>query len=83
MRAIFDRISDFFTWFVDTAKALIDFVWTIIDGTLDLLKLIPEATKTLTDSLTHLPPILLTFASATIIVSIIFLIINRNAGGSD
>ena len=83
MQAFFNRISDFFSWFVDTAKALIAFVWTIIDGTLELLQLIPEATKTLIDSLNHLPPILLTFAAATITVSVIFLIINRNAGGSE
>ena len=83
MQAFFNRISDFFSWFVDTAKALIEFVWTIIDGTLELLQLIPEASKTLTDSLKHLPPVLLTFAAATITVSIIFLIINRNAGGSE
>ena len=83
MSVFLDKVSDFFNWFVETAKALIEFLWTIIDGTLELLQLIPEATKTLTDSLKHLPPILLTFAAATITVSVIFLIINRNAGGSE
>lgn len=52
---LIDKVSDFFTWVVDTTKALIDFVWTIIDGTLKLLEMIPEATKTLTDSLDMLP----------------------------
>lgn len=82
MVALLEKISDFFTWVVDTVKALIEFVWTIIDGTLQLLGLIPEATKTLTTSITHLPPILLGFAGATITVSVIFLIVGRNSGGS-
>lgn len=81
MFKLIDKVSDFFTWVVDTTKALIDFVWTIIDGTLKLLEMIPEATKTLTDSLDMLPPILLTFAGATITVSVIFLIIGRSPGG--
>lgn len=83
MQAIFNNISNFFSWFVDTAKALIEFVWTIIDGNLDLLQLIPQATKTLTDSLGSLPPVLLTFAAATITVSVVFLIVNRSPGGSN
>ena len=81
MLQIFDKISEFFTWFVDTAKALIEFVWNIIDGTMQLLELLPSATETLTESLTWLPSILVGFSATTITVSIIFLIIGRTPGG--
>ena len=74
-------ITDFFTWVVDTVKSLLEFVWTIIEGTLQLISLIPSATKTLTDGLTHLPTLLVGFATATITVSIIFIILGRSSGG--
>ena len=81
MQVIFDNITNFFTWFVDTAKALIEFVWSIIEGTLQLLEMVPEAVETLTQSLTWLPSILVAFATATITVSVIFLIVGREHGG--
>lgn len=83
MLGALNRIVDFFAWIVDTVKSLVEFVWRIILGTLDLLAMLPDLVATLTDSITWLPTFLASFAVATITVCSIFIIINREGGGKN
>ena len=66
---------------VDFIGMIIDFVIQLVTGLVQLLLLIPKCVQMLTGSLLFLPPFLLTFATATITVSVIFIIVGRQGGG--
>lgn len=72
---------EFFDWFVQTASSLVNFVFQLINGLLDLLSIIPSAVATLTNSMNYLPAVCVGFATVTITVSVIFLIAGRSSGG--
>ncbi len=73
----------FFEWLADTIASLVNFLWSIIKGTIQLISLIPSAVNMLTTSIGILPSILVAFATATITVSVIFIMVGRNAGGKN
>lgn len=77
----FESIVDFFTSLFDIIGAVVSLGLNLITGLLDLLFLIPKGVSFLTNSLGALPSFLLAFASVTITVSVIFIIVNRNPGG--
>lgn len=73
---------------LDALKTIVDFIGMIIDlavkmvtGLLDLLQLIPSMVSTLNQSVSLLPAFLVAFAGVTITVSVIFILVGRNAGG--
>lgn len=61
--------------------SLIDLVVKIVTGLVQLLQMIPSMSQTLTGSLSLLPSILVAFASVTITVAVIFIILGREGGG--
>lgn len=61
--------------------SLIDLVVKIVTGLVQLLQMLPSMVQTLTGSLGLLPPILVAFASVTITVAVIFIILGREGGG--
>ncbi len=71
----------FLSGIVDFFKSIISLVWQIITGLIRLLALIPEMVTNLTDSLGLLPSFLVAFATVTITVSVIFIILGRSGGG--
>lgn len=71
----------FLSGIVDFFKSIISLVWQIITGLIRLLALIPDMVTNLTDSLGLLPSFLVAFASVTITVSVIFIILGRSGGG--
>lgn len=74
MGAIIDGIKsilDFFT-------LLVQFVVTLIDGSFQLLRAVPNALRVLLQSIALLPPAITIFASAAITIMIVFLIVGRN-----
>lgn len=74
-------MNNFFTWFVDLVTSLVSFLWSLIEGLLRLISLIPTAVTVLTNSIGYLPSILAAFAAATITISVIFIIVGRDEGG--
>lgn len=77
MKQIFDLLLEF--W--DVIKSIFELAIKLVVGLFDLLLLIPEAVKTLTEALNVLPPIVLPFCTATITISIIYMIVGR--GGTE
>ncbi len=73
----------FFTWLTDTISALVEFLWTLIKGIIQLISLLPTAANLLTNSIGILPSILVAFATATITISIIFVMVGRSTGGKN
>jgi len=66
---------------VEFIGMIIDFAIQLITGLIQLLLLIPKCIQMLTGSLLFLPPFLVAFATATVTVSVIFIIVGRNGGG--
>ena len=77
----FGGIGKFFDWFITTVGSLINLVCSLVKGIIRLISLIPTAVETLTLSLGILPSILIAFASVTITVSVIFILVGRSSGG--
>lgn len=73
----------FFTWIVDTITSLVEFLWTIVKGIIQLISLLPTAVNLLTNSIGILPSILVGFATATITISVIFVMVGRSTGGKN
>lgn len=71
----------FFDWLVNTITSLVEFLWTIVKGLIQLISLIPTAVNMLTSSIGILPSLLVGFATATITISVIFILVGRNSGG--
>ena len=59
---------------------IIEFALMIISGMLTLISMIPSALIALQQGVMYLPPMLISFALATITISVIMLIIGRMAG---
>lgn len=74
---------NFFDWLVDTISSLLEFLWTLIKGLIQLISLIPTAVNLLTNSIGILPSLLVGFATATITISVIFVMVGRNTGGKN
>ena len=73
----------FFTWIVDTITSLVEFLWTLVKGIIQLISLLPTAVNLLTNSIGILPSILVGFATATITISVIFVMVGRSTGGKN
>ena len=74
---------EFFQGIADVIGSLINLVISLIKGLIQLIGLIPTAVQSLTLSIGILPSILVAFATATITISVIFIIVGRNAGGKN
>ena len=69
------------TWIINTIISLWNFLITLIKGLLQLISLIPMSVNMLTDSIGVLPSIFVAFATATITISVIFILVGRESGG--
>lgn len=65
---------------VETVVSLVGFVINTISGFLQLIGNIPVYLAFITSSITHLPPFLIPFCSATVSVLVLQYIVNRKAG---
>ncbi len=74
-------LFDFLKSIGDTIVGLCKLVVQLVTGLLRLLNIIPTAVNLLTDSIGLLPSILVAFASVTITVCVIFIILGREHGG--
>lgn len=76
-----DTISNAFEWIVDLFRTLADFVVNIIMGLANIVTSIPMVVDMLSKSITYLPATVAAFASLTITISIVYLLVGRNTGG--
>lgn len=71
----------FFSWLADTIASLVNFLASLIKGLIQLISLIPSAVNMLTKSIGILPSLLIGFATLTITISVIFILVGREPGG--
>ena len=77
----FAGIASGFDWLITTIGSIINLVVSLIKGLLRLISLIPTAVEVLSLSIGVLPSLLVAFASVTITVSVIFILVGRDQGG--
>lgn len=75
-------IFDFFKQIADFIGSIITFITQMVEGVITLLMLLPKCVTLLTDSIGALPAILVAFATVTITVCVIFIILGREHGGN-
>lgn len=77
MNKIFSVLQGLF----DTISSIVGMVQGFFHSLLSVVQMFPTLISYLTGSLTSLPGILLVFATAVIIGSVVYFLINRDAGG--
>ena len=78
---MFEAFSNFVNYFKDIISAIFAFVQSLITGLIQVFKAIPSAIQMLTQSIGYLPSTLAVFATLTITISVIYLVIGRDTGG--
>lgn len=73
MQKILDAFQQFFS-FLDT---LVKFVVNFIESIIQFLKMLPSCISMLMDSIAYLPSQVMVFATISITVSVIFIIVGR------
>lgn len=76
-----ETLSNFFNWVVEIVGTLFDFLMSIISGLYNIIKSIPLMVTMLTGSIGYLPSTLAAFATITITISVVYLIVGRQTGG--
>lgn len=71
------QIIDFFNRLFEVIESLITFVINFIDNTLKFITMLPEVITQVTSSISWLPPALMVFATASVTVSVIFIMLGR------
>lgn len=72
---------DFVDWITGIVESLFSFLGTLIDGLLNLIRALPTAISMLTSSVGYLPSTLAAFATLTITICVVFIILGREGGG--
>lgn len=81
MSVIFSGLKDFFDLvgnFFSSIFSLLEFLWDLIAQIDDMIIMITEAASNLPLVFTFIPPSILVFASAVIIIAVLYLILGRN-----
>lgn len=78
---MFDQIINFFEWIVDTVTTLFNFFGSVVSGLFNIIKSLPMVVSMLTGVIGYLPSTIAAFATITITISIVYLIVGRDTGG--
>ena len=75
-------IQNFIDWFTNMFDTIYGFFSGFIDNLVQLFKYIGLAATTAYNLVASLPPWLQAFGTATVLVSVLFMILGRTTGGS-
>ena len=75
-------LANFFQWFWDILTSIYNLVGSLVKGLLNLIKALPSIISTATNAIGYLPSVLIVFATLTITISVVYLIVGRDTGGS-
>lgn len=76
LQNFFDKVSNFF-------DSVWQFVSSLVSGLINIFTTLPLISKFATSAIDNLPDFLLAFASITVVISIVYLIVGRSTGGGD
>lgn len=75
--------SDVFQWLSDLFTPFIEFFKSTVHGLQLMINMFPKVLNLSSSAIGYLPSIFATFITISIIIYIVYLIIGRNAGGSE
>lgn len=76
-----DSLTNFFDWLYSFLGNIGNFLISIIDGLLNIIKSLPVVMNMISSSIGYLPSTLAAFATLTITISIVYLLVGRDTGG--
>lgn len=76
-----DTIVNGFNWIMDLLQTIADFIVNTIMGLGNIIKSIPMVISMLTQSIGYLPTTIAAFATITITISVVYLLVGRQTGG--
>ena len=76
-----DTLVNFFEWFTGGVESLFSFISSVVTGLFNIIKSLPVVLELLTSSIGFLPSTLVAFATITITISIVYLLVGRETGG--
>lgn len=72
---------DFLTYIRDLLDSVVSFAISLVTGILNLFKALPQTISLFSNSILYLPSTLSVFATLTITISVVYLVLNRDPGG--
>lgn len=76
--SFFDWIAEFLTSLGSTITGLVNLIWNLLGGLVDFLKVLPTVITMLTNSIGNLPDIVLPFATMSITIAVVLLVLGRS-----
>lgn len=76
-----DTLVNGFNWIMDLLQTIADFIVNTIMGLGNIIKSIPMVISMLTQSIGYLPTTIAAFATITITISVVYLLVGRQTGG--
>ena len=76
-----DTLVNGFNWIIDLLQTIADFIVNMIFGLGNIIKSIPMVITMLTQSIGYLPTTIAAFATITITISVVYLLVGRQTGG--
>lgn len=80
---MFDLLHNFIAWLSDIGRSVITFFESVVKGLSTMISSFPRIMSVTSNAIGYLPSIFAVFITITIIVSIVYIIVGRNTGGSD
>ena len=80
---MFDWLVDLGQWLFDVIQPLLTFFSSFIHGLQTIFKMFPKVFSIVSNSIVYLPSLFVVFVTLSIVVYIIYMIVGRNAGGTD
>ncbi|MCM1363594.1 MAG: hypothetical protein NC122_00630 [Faecalibacterium sp.] len=78
MTAILKYITDFLGSIWDAIQAIFSFLMSVIRGLISLFGMLPKFITYVTSSIGYMPSMLAVFATATLAIAIVYLVIGRD-----
>ncbi len=78
MTAIFQYIADFLGSIWNALQSLFSFVISTVKGLVSVFLMLPKFITYVTSSIGYLPSLIAVFATATVAIAIVYLVIGRN-----
>lgn len=78
IKVILNWLSELLFSIVDIVKNVFSFLLNVIQGLFNFIKMLPKFISYLTDTVGFLPSFLAVFATATVSIAIIYLILGRS-----
>lgn len=78
MTKIFQYVVDFLGSIWNAIQAIFSFLMSVIRGLISLFAMLPKFITYVTSSIGYMPSMLAVFATATVAIAIVYLVIGRN-----